>query len=40
MIKYKLLALDIDGTLLNDKRELTDRTVEAIKRAIESGFWM
>ena len=37
MIKYKLLALDIDGTLLNDKRELTDRTVEAIKRAIDSG---
>ena len=37
MAKYKLLALDIDGTLLNDKRELTDRTVEAIKRAIESG---
>ena len=37
MAKYKLLALDIDGTLLNDKRELTDRTVEAIKRAIDSG---
>ena len=37
MIKYKLLALDIDGTLLNDKRELTERTVGAIKRAIDSG---
>ena len=37
MAKYKLLALDIDGTLLNDKRELTDKTILAVKRAIESG---
>lgn len=37
MAKYKLLALDIDGTLINDKRELTDKTILAVKRAIESG---
>lgn len=30
---YKLLALDIDGTLLNSKGEISDSTVEAIKRA-------
>ena len=40
MAKYKLLALDIDGTLLNDKRELTDRTVEAVRKAIESGVYV
>ena len=39
-MKYKLLALDIDGTLLNDRRELTDRTVMAIKRAIDSGVYV
>jgi Cof subfamily protein (haloacid dehalogenase superfamily) len=36
-MKYKLLALDIDGTILNDRRELTDNTVMAIKKAIDSG---
>ena len=40
MAKYKLLALDIDGTILNDKRELTDRTVMAIKKAIDSGVYV
>lgn len=36
-MKYKLLALDIDGTLLNSKRELTDRTCACIRKAIEKG---
>lgn len=36
-MKYKLLALDIDGTLLNSRRQLTDRTRDAISRAIDSG---
>lgn len=34
---YKLLAMDIDDTLLNKKRELTDRTKDAIERAKEAG---
>lgn len=36
-MKYKLLALDIDGTLLNSERKLTARTESAIKQAIRSG---
>ncbi|MCK9524450.1 MAG: Cof-type HAD-IIB family hydrolase [Limnochordia bacterium] len=32
-MKYKLLALDIDGTLLNGKSELTPRTKSAVLRA-------
>lgn len=44
-MKYKLLALDIDGTLVNSKKEITPRTKEAlmelqrkgVKLAIASG---
>ena len=34
---YKIIALDLDGTLLNSYGEITPRTKEAIKRAIEKG---
>ena len=27
-MKYKLLVLDVDGTLLNDEKEITPRTLE------------
>lgn len=37
-MQYKLLALDIDGTLLNSRGELTDRTVAAVKTAAASGL--
>ncbi len=37
-MKYKLLAVDIDGTLLNNKREITTRTKERIHQAIERGI--
>jgi len=37
-VKYRLLALDIDGTLLNSKSELTPRTKEAIRKAKERGM--
>lgn len=30
-MKYELLACDIDGTLLNTKREITPKTLEAVK---------
>jgi len=36
-LKYKLIASDIDGTLVNDKLEITERTKEAIKNAIDAG---
>lgn len=37
---YRLLALDIDGTLLNDNRHVTDVTMAAIQRATEAGVYV
>lgn len=37
---YKLIAIDIDGTLLNSKGELTDRTKTVLKRASEQGIYI
>lgn len=34
---YKLVALDMDGTLLNSEKEITERNKNAIKQAIEKG---
>lgn len=34
---YKIIALDMDGTLLNEKKVITDRTKAAIKAAREKG---
>src|SRR5215472_10211043 len=36
-MSYKLIALDIDGTQLNSKREVTERTRRALKSAITKG---
>jgi Cof subfamily protein (haloacid dehalogenase superfamily) len=36
-MRYKLLAADMDGTLLNDARELTARTKDAIRRYAAAG---
>jgi len=36
-MKYKLIAADMDGTLVNDKSELTERTKEAIIKAVDAG---
>jgi Cof subfamily protein (haloacid dehalogenase superfamily) len=35
---FRLLALDIDGTLINSREELTPATHEAIRRAMGSGI--
>ena len=37
MMKYKLIAADIDGTLLNSRGELTDKTIAAVKEFITRG---
>ena len=37
MAKYSLIALDIDGTLLNSKLELTEGNREAVHRAHAAG---
>ncbi|MBQ9968779.1 MAG: HAD family phosphatase [Oscillospiraceae bacterium] len=34
----KLIALDIDGTLVNSRMEITDATVQALERAVEHGI--
>lgn len=35
---YELMALDIDGTLLNKKHEISDETVDAIKESMDRGI--
>lgn len=36
-MKYKLIAVDVDGTLLNSNSNLTEGTENAIKKAVEGG---
>ena len=38
MSRFRLLALDIDGTLINSREELTAATHEAIRRARRAGI--
>ena len=35
---YRLIALDIDGTLLNSRQELTHGTADAIRHAVSRGI--
>jgi HAD superfamily hydrolase (TIGR01484 family) len=37
MAKYKLIALDLDGTLLNEQRTISAKNKEYIKRAQDAG---
>lgn len=37
-MKYKLMAVDVDGTLLNSKEKLTDETLKAIKHGVDKGL--
>lgn len=34
---YKIIALDMDGTLLNEKKEITPKTKEALQKAKDNG---
>jgi len=34
---YKLIAADIDGTLLNDMGQLTEGNIEAVRKAVDKG---
>lgn len=36
-MNYRLIALDVDGTLLNDHHELTDQTIETIQEVHDQG---
>ncbi len=37
MSRYRLIALDLDGTLLNSSLRVSDTNAEALKRAIDEG---
>jgi HAD superfamily hydrolase (TIGR01484 family) len=37
MGKYRILALDLDGTLLNDRSEISETNAKWVKHAIEAG---
>lgn len=37
-MQYKLLVLDLDGTLTNDRKEITPRTLTALMRAQDAGI--
>lgn len=37
-MNYKLIALDLDGTLLNDQKQITEQTREALFAAQEAGI--
>ena len=34
---YKLIATDLDGTLVTDDKNLTDRTIENVKKALKKN---
>lgn len=38
LMKYKILVLDLDGTLTNKKKEITEHTRETLIRAQEAGI--
>ena len=40
MSKVKLIAIDLDGTLLNDKKEIMPRTYRALRKASEEGVYV
>lgn len=35
--KYKLIVLDVDGTLVNNKKQITDNTIDAINKAFSNN---
>ena len=37
-MKYKLLVLDVDGTLLNDEREISLKSATIIQYTIKGRF--
>jgi len=37
-MRYKMIAMDMDGTLLNSNKEITERTKMALKKADQKGI--
>lgn len=40
MLDVKLIALDLDDTLLNDDRQIGDATVDALRKCVENGIYV
>lgn len=40
MTKIKLIAIDMDGTLLNDQHEVTANTLKTLQQAVEKGIYV
>lgn len=40
MSKYQLIALDMDGTLLNSKKEISGADIQMIKKAADAGKYV
>lgn len=38
MTPYKLIAFDMDGTLLNQRKKISDETAEAVREAMRQGI--
>ncbi len=38
--KFKMIAVDFDGTLLNDKKQLTKKTIEILRKKREDGYYL
>ena len=34
---YKLIAFDMDGTLLNSQKKISSKTIDTINKAIDAG---
>ena len=39
-MKYELIGLDMDGTMLNSEKKITDGVIKAIKEAIANGKYV
>ncbi len=39
-MKYKLIAIDMDGTLLDSSNKISERTIKTIKKAEEKGIYI
>ena len=37
---YRLIAFDMDGTMLDEKKELPEKNMQAIKAAAEKGCFI
>ena len=39
-MKYKLIAIDMDGTLLNSQNEISERNIKALQEAVKRGIYV